>query len=326
MVGAHLLLHLVQKKTPVIAIHRKSSDLEAVKKVFSYYTENSEILFNNISWIEADLNDIPALEIAFKGVTHVYHCAALISFDPNDYEKLLKTNVEGTANVVNLCLSKKIQKLCYVSSIAAIGKSEGSTAATEENEWNEFNANVYALSKHSAEMEVWRGKEEGLSVVIVNPGVILGPGFWHTGSGILFKTAFKGLGYYPPGTTGFISVTDVIEIMVRLMESSVKNERFILICENWTYKKILSIMARELGKSEPTRQLQFWQLQLLWRLDWFWSLLSQKSRKLTKVAVASLKNPQIYSNKKITDLLHFKYELLEEVIYFSCNRFREENL
>ncbi len=324
LVGAHLLFHLLGKGATIKAIHRRGSDLSQVEKIFSYYSENAKGLFKKIHWLEADLNDIPALETAFKDVTHVYHCAALISFDPRDYEKMLKINVEGTANIVNLCISNNIQKLCFLSSIAAVGKSMGNAVATEDNEWNYHGTNVYALTKHEAEMEVWRGSQEGLPVVILNPGVILGPGFWHTGSGVLFKTAAKGQKYYPPSGTGFVTVGDVVQLMVQLMASTIGRERFIAVGENLTYREILSMMAKGLGKPKPVRKLKFWQLEILWRLDWLVALFTNRGRKLTKNSVESLKQRQLYTNQKIKDMLNFKFEPLEEVIQASCRWFNQE--
>ncbi len=326
LVGAHLLFHLLNSGKSVKAIHRKESKLEQVKKVFTYYSKNANGLFQQINWVEADLNDLPALETAFKDVTRVYHCAALISFDPRDYDIMHKINVEGTANIVNLCLALKIEKLCYVSSIGAIGNGIGGVTATEENEWNANKANVYALTKNDAEIEVWRGSQENLDVVSVNPGLILGPGFWYSGSGVLFKTAAENNKYYPPGGTGLITVGDVVRLMTSLMDSTITNERFIAIAENLTYKEILSGIAKGFNKPAPTQRLKFWQLEILWRLDWLRSQITSRGRRLTENAVESLRNPQIYDNTKIKQALDFEFESLEETILFSCNRFTEESL
>ncbi len=325
LVGSHLLFHLVSKGNSVSSIHRKGSDLDKVKTIFSYYSETPQELFNKIKWVEADINDIPALEGAFRGITHVYHCAALISFNPRDFKLLQKINVEGTANIVNLCLACNISKLCYVSSIATIGKSTDTSPVTENTEWNSNDPNVYALSKHLAEMEVWRGAQEGLEVVIVNPGLIIGPGFWDRGSGRLFSISARGRGYYPPGGSGFITVNDVVNMMMNLMESEVYNERFILIDKNLTFKEILSTVAREFGRNTPKKALKYWQLNLLWRLDWLRSRLTGSHRLLTKKGVAALKERQLYSNKKVLGILDYKFELMAESIYFSCNRFKESN-
>lgn len=325
LVGSHLLFHLLNEGRSVTAIHRKGSDLEKVKVILSYYTDTPGAMFNRIRWLEADISDIPALEVAFRGITEVYHCAALISFNPRDFKELQKVNVAGTANIVNLCIAYKVSKLCYVSSIAAIGKNTDGSPATEHTEWSTNEPNVYALSKHLAEMEVWRGSMEGLPVVIVNPGVIIGPGFWGKGSGLLFSISARGSRFYPPGGSGFITVNDVVRMMIQLMDSDIRNERFILIYKNLTYKEILSNVAREFGKNTPTKALKFWQLNLLWRLDWLRNRLTGSQRVVTKKGVTAMKNKQIYSNKKALKYLNYEFEMMAEAIYFSCNRFKESN-
>ena len=325
LVGTHLLLYLVQNETPVRAIYRQGSNLKRVEKVFSYYTQNAPDLFNKIEWLLADINDIPALEIAFKNVEYVYHAAALISFDPNNYRKLKKINALGTANIVNLCLAHNIKKLCYVSTTGAIGKSVQGIKATEENEWSGQEANVYGLTKHRAEMEVWRGSQEGLPVVIVNPGIIIGPGFWDSGSGRLFTTANKEYSFYPPGGTGFITVGDVIKMMTTLMNSEVTNKRFIAVAENFTYKNILTRLSTELGKKVPTKELKVWQLELLRVFDYFNNLFTKSGRKITKKGIYSLMSREIYDNQNIVSSLGFDFEALDEVIAYSCAKFKEEN-
>lgn len=323
LVGSHLLYQLVQEQKSVTAIFRTRVKLAKVKEVFSFYSEEAEALFAKIKWVEADLNDLSSLQLAFKGVSQVYHCAALISFDPNDFRKLVKVNEEGTANVVNLCISNGVEKLCYVSSIAALGKEPGKNEVTEQDEWKSSDVNPYALTKYLAEMEVWRGTQEGVPAVIVNPGVILGPGFWETGSGRLFKTAAKGSKYYPPGGTGFVCIEDVISMMIALMNSEVSNKRFIAVSENLTYKDVLSQLATNLGKPAPKRVLSIPLLEFLWRLDWIWHFLTGKKRKLSRLQVASLKNSSVYNNSRIMDFIDFKYSNLEERLPGYCNRFKE---
>jgi nucleoside-diphosphate-sugar epimerase len=135
LVGAHLLLHLIENGETVRAIYRNSSSVEKTKSLFSLYKKES--LFENIQWIQADITDTPSLEIAFEDIDYVYHCAALISFDPKDEELIRKINIEGTANIVNFCIAKNIKKLCFVSSIAALGDiAPHEKIITEATEWN----------------------------------------------------------------------------------------------------------------------------------------------------------------------------------------------
>ncbi|KAA2219590.1 NAD-dependent epimerase/dehydratase family protein [Maribacter flavus] len=325
LVGCHLLLRLVLSKVKVRAIYRSEEKLEDVKKVFAYYQNNPETIFNQIEWVQGNILDVPSLEAAFLGIEQVYHAAALISFDPRDFKKLRKVNVEGTANMVNLCIHHKIKKLCHVSTIGTIGRSTAGKEATESNDWNELHTNVYALTKYSAEMEVWRGSQENLNVVIVNPGVIVGPGFWNSGSGKLFTTVNKAYSYYPPGGTGFVSVTDVVSVMTLLMASTIKNERFILVAENTTYKEIMTSIATALGKKPPRKELKKWQLEVGRYFDFLKTLFTGKPRTITKNEIYSLLHPESYSSEKVRTLLHFEFEPLKESIEFASKKFMDDS-
>jgi nucleoside-diphosphate-sugar epimerase len=326
LVGAHLLFSLVKTGLKVKAIYRNEGRVLLTKKIFGYYSEESEVLFKTIDWVKCDLNDIPALEIAFSNVTHVYHCAALISFDPNDAKKLYKTNVLGTSNIVNLCIAKQIKKLCYVSSIATIGNTLNGKSANETTEFNDVVANVYARSKHQAEMEVWRCSQEGVEIVIVNPGVILGPGFWNNGSGKIFQKISNGLRFYLPGGTGFVTVTDVVNAMVNLMNSNIANENYILVSKNLSYKAAFTTIAIALDKKAPKVLLKKWMLATLWRLDFLKSKMTGSTRVLSKKMAQSFGlATTTYSNEKIKEDLKFEFEDLDTLIQFCASIFLEEN-
>ncbi|WP_452224934.1 NAD-dependent epimerase/dehydratase family protein [Lacinutrix chionoecetis] len=316
LVGAHLLFKLLENKQMVRAIYRTEKKFKTVKRIFSYYTNDTETLFNNIEWVKADLNDIPSLNEAFKDITTVYHCAAFVSFEPDKFDLLQKTNIEGTANIINLCIAKNVKKLCYTSSIAAIGEPKAGEITTESTAWNpEIDNSVYAITKYGAELEVWRGTQEGLNAVIVNPGVIIGPGIWNYGSGSLIKTVHKGLKYYTKGSVGIVSVHDVVNAMIALMGSNVKNERFILVSNNWNYKTFLTCCANALGVSAPKKEAKNWLLQIGWRLDWLSHKITGKRRVLTKQLVHSLLSQSQYDGNKITTTVNFKYlDLHEEII------------
>ncbi len=326
LVGSHLLYKLVEKGFKVRAIYRSKKKLDAARHVFSYYTNQVEAIFSKIDWVEAHLNDIPALTKAFKNITKVYHCAALVSFDPNDYYTLRKVNIEGTANIVNLCLANTIEKLCYVSSIAAIGYGEpNNTIINENTNWfPEEDHNVYAITKYGAEIEVWRGVQEGLDAVVINPGFIFGPGFWQTSSGSLFKKIYKGLKYYTNGISGYVDIDDVVNSMLLLMDSTIKNERYILVSENLSFKEFATKVANEFNVKLPYKEVSKIQLQLVWRLDWLNHFIRRKRRKLTKQLARSITEKHFYSNKKVIEDLGIKFKSTDESINQTCQFFLSE--
>ncbi|MFM2231210.1 MAG: hypothetical protein RL607_2468 [Bacteroidota bacterium] len=316
LVGAHLLLHLIENgENNLKAIYRNSQQIEKTKSLFEYYQKIE--LFPTIQWIQGDILDIPSLEIAFQKVTKVYHCAAQISFDPNDEDRLRKTNIEGTANIVNFCVANSIQKLCHVSSIAALGDlNHTQTLLTEDIEWNpEVLHSDYAISKYGAEMEVWRGQQEGLHCIIVNPGIILGPypTLWDQtkGSGALLHTIKKGIPFYSHGSTGYVSVLDVVKAMYQLMESDISGERFILIAENRTYKDIIFTISDLLKVSKPKFEVRKWHLELGWRIDALISFLFRTRRRLSRQSANSLLSNSFISNEKIKTALEFEFESID---------------
>ncbi|SDQ08130.1 NAD-dependent epimerase/dehydratase family protein [Flagellimonas zhangzhouensis] len=317
LIGSHLLLHLVKQGKKVRSNYRTKESIEKVSKIFSFYSDDPNLI-NLIDWQQADITDISSLECLFNGVDQVYHCAALISFDPKDYKKLERTNVEGTANVVNLCLKYGIKKLCYISSIAAIGPSLNGQMVTEETEWNENKASVYGLTKYNAELEVWRGSQEGLSVVIVNPGVVVGPGFWRSGSGSFFTYVSKEKKYYIPCGTGFVTVKDVVNAMCSLMDSEIQSERYILVSKNLTYLEFFTKIAHGLGVKAPEKEISRFMLECFWRLDWFRSNIMGKRRRLSKTMAKGLMHQDHYNGDKIKSVLPFEYESLDDAIAF-CN-------
>lgn len=317
LVGSHLLYKLTSNNESVRAIYRRVHKLEAVKKVFSYYTDDVETLYNRIEWVEADLNDIPALSPAFKDVTYVYHCAAFVSFEPDKYRQLRKINIEGTANVVNLCVANQIKKLCYVSSIAAIGHElDANKLITEQTLWNpEEDHGVYAITKYGAEMEVWRGTQEGVDTVIVNPGMILGPGFWRGGgSGSLINQIYKGFPYYTSGMTAYVDVDDVVEAMIQLMKSDIKNESFIVISEHLSFKDFQTMVAKALGVQPAKKEAGKLLLSIGWRMDWLAHKLNGKRRKLSKQMAKTAMTKTIYDNSKLKRAINFEFIPLKESI------------
>ena len=306
LVGAHLLLHLIENGENVRAIYRTQNNIQKTKSVFEIYGKTD--LFEKINWVEADILDVPSLEIAFTDIEYVYHCAAFISFDPKDEIILRKTNIEGTANMVNFSIAKVVKKFCYVSSIAALGDlAPHETIITEETDWNpEKPHSDYAISKYGAEMEVWRGLQEGLDVIIINPGVILGP-IPKTknaeGSAQLYVRVANGLPFYTLGNTGFIAINDVVRIALELMRSDIKNERFTLISDNIVFRDILNTIADVLKVKKPRFHAGPVFMNFLWIADGIFSTLFFQQRRMTKATAKASYSKNLYSNEKIKTAL-----------------------
>ena len=314
MIGSHLLYELVKKGGNVRALKGKTSNTEEVRKIFSFYSPNADALFSKIEWIEGDVLDITSLEEAMAGITHVYHCAGFVSLDAKDDNKVMKINREGTSNLVNCALAHKVKKLCYVSSVAALGNGKGKEI-TEDTPWdNDTHSSAYALSKYLAENEVWRASQEGLEVVIVSPGIVIGPGNKDRSSGMIFKAAGKGLRWYSRGGMGFVDVRDVAKAMILLMNSEVKNENFILTAENISFRKFSELLYGSLNQPLPNKKAGRSILGLAWRVDKLRKLLTGSSLVFTKEMANYASKTLAYSNIKIKKTINIDFIPLSDSV------------
>ena len=320
LLGAHLLIQLTRENQPVRALYRSEKKKAQTRSLFSYYfNSEADAFFNKIEWVSADILNIPSLEKAMENISHVYHCAALVSFYPGDFNQLMKINREGTANVVNVALSKNVQKLCYVSSTAAIGGNDFETI-TEKTPWkNTPTTSGYSISKYSAEKEVWRAIEEGLNAVIVNPCVIIGAGNWNDSSLTIFRTLQKGMRFYPPGSNATVDARDVVEIMIQLMQSDIRSERYLCIGSNQSFKELMEQIASELNVKAPSKKVNRTLVEIARRIVGFIHLFRSKKPSITKETVHSLFGNKTYDASKIEKELNFRFLPLADSIKNAIN-------
>lgn len=320
LVGAYLLFDLSKQNESVAALYRSEERKKIVFQFFAKYDPYHPKQYRRVIWHQACLNDIVALEKAFEGVTHVFHCAAFVSLFHHHKKKLQKVNVEGTANVVNLALEKGVKKLIYISSIAALGSSEKESLINENTVWNVNGEHTaYAHSKFEAEMEVWRGNQEGLRTVILNPGVILSTDFWHRSSGKILDRIQQGLSFYPTGKIAIVAVEDVVKAcLLAHQTNSLDQNRFILVAQNMSYQSFISTIANGFFKKPARYPLSKSGLNLLLVLEFVLQKLIGRKRQLSKGLIDTFCSEAEYDGSKIEKVATFNYkpttELLEQLI------------
>ncbi len=314
LVGSYLLRYLVaQGYTNILALKRATSSMALVKEIQ-----------NKIEWIEGDILDVVLLEEAMEGIDLVYHCAAVVSFDPRFRKRLYAINQEGTANMVNVALHCGVKRFLHVSSIAAFGKRQTDKAINESNKWERDPVNSdYTISKYLAEQEVWRGIAEGLPAVMVNPAVIMGSGFWDAGPARFFTQIWNGLKFYPTGKTGFVDVRDVARFMILLMESDIVAERYILSAENWTYQDLFFRIADLLKVKRPSIQVTPFLKELAWRFEWIRSRITRKKPMVTKATANASMSRYEFDNQKSIQTFDFKYTPIETTLTETGKQFLE---
>jgi nucleoside-diphosphate-sugar epimerase len=235
---------------------------------------------------------------------------------------MYKVNVEGTANVVNVCMAMGIKKLAFISSIAALGRpdvqhidSQKTIYINEEQKWEDSPINShYAKSKYQAELEVWRGVAEGLPAVIVNPSVILGEGDWTRSSTQLFKYVYDKNKFYTEGFVNYIDVLDVAAITVQLLLSDIKNERYVLNAGTTTYKDLFEQIAKGFNQKPPSIRISPFMSQIIWRVEAVRSFFTGKSPLITRETAKSAATRFGYDSHKIQQALNFSFIPLSETI------------
>ncbi len=285
-----------------------------------YHTRPIALHHPNLEVLQCDLLDVVRLEEVLDGVTHVYHCAGLVSFSKRDYAKLFTINVEATANLVNAAIAAGVQKFVHVSSVAALGRIREQAPITEKMNWTPATSNSrYGETKFLGEMEVWRGVAEGLKAVIVNPTIILGAGDWDEGSTAVFKSVYQEFPWYTPGTTGFVGVHDVARAMIMLMHSEISSERFIISAHNTSYQELFNSIADAFHKKRPYKQPTRWQAKLITLLEAMKSKFTGKEPLLTKETAATAFAKVTFDNSKLLKALPgFEYEPLDKTIKDTC--------
>ena len=327
LVGSYLLHHLLSEGCEVKALYREGSSFERTKLIFGYMSDDSTKLFGQIQWVKGDMLDIHSLTDALSGVDEVYHCAAIISFDPGEKARMIQSNTDGTSNLVNACLATGVRKFCHVSSIAALGRAENEGLIDEHTQWKASRNNSgYAVSKYGAEREVWRGSAEGLQVVIVNPSVILGAGEPSQSSVRLFYAIRKHSRFYTVGMNGYVDVRDVVKIMHLLMESDISNKRYVLNSQNLTYRELFTLVAEHCKVTFPQIRIPRLALSLAWRLEKMRSMFTGKMPLVTRETVRTSSNNYRYSAEAIEKELNIKFIPISQTIADMCRFMKSEKI
>jgi dihydroflavonol-4-reductase len=313
-IGSYIIRELMEKGYAVRALKRQTSKLP-------FYHPSS--VFDKVEWIEGDVLDIVSLEEAMQDVDAVIHSAAIVAFNKKEKKKMYQVNIDGTANVVNMALEKNIGRLVHISSVAAVGRSKSGEQVNEKTKWQKTKTTThYALTKHRAEMEVWRAMGEGLHAVIVNPSTVLGYGDWNSSSCRIFKSVYKQFPWYTKGVNGFVDIEDVAKATIRLMETNITDERFILNGDNWSFQKLFNTIADGFGKKHPHRKATPLAGSIAWRLASLKSFFTRENPLLTKESARVAHSNTRFENDKILSVLPgFSFTHLEETIGSACKKY-----
>ena len=315
LVGSFVVRHLVEQGYQVMALRRETSDIS-----------NLNDIEHRIDWQVADILDIISLRQVVEKADTVIHSAGMVSYDQQDKEMLYKINVEGTQNLVNACLEKKVDKFILISSIATYANHIEKGQLKYINETTpkkmETLGTNYARAKYLAEMEAWRGKMEGLHTIVVNPSVVLGPGKWHESSTRLFKYAWDENKFYIHGDINYVDVRDLAAIVVKLIQEGRDGDQYIVSAGSISYRHLFAKMADHFGKKPPAMAVGKFMLQVGYWLDQIRSLLTFSRPVITKEVKSAGTNRIYYRNDKIKQELYPDFRSIDDTIRWSCEQLK----
>jgi dihydroflavonol-4-reductase len=308
LLGSFIVRKLIEHNESFVALKRLNSDITLLEDVKE-----------KITWIDADILDPVALSDAFKDVSHVIHTAAIVTFNPQRAKEVMDINVQGTRNVVNTCLTLGIKRLVHISSVAALGRQKDQKVVNEDDKWIESSWNsVYAKSKYLAELEVFRGQEEGISSVILNPSLILAEANWNISSAQLFKYVWNEKPFYFDGFVNYVDVKDVSELTHRLLSSNIEGIRLIVSAGKISYKDFFGKLAKEFSKKPPSIRLTAKFLKFGAMLETFYSQIVGAEPRLTKETARLAGSEFLFENKKIRNLLNFEFQEIDKTLQRCC--------
>ncbi|MGE0587106.1 MAG: NAD-dependent epimerase/dehydratase family protein [Cyclobacteriaceae bacterium] len=308
LLGSVIIQRLIDDHQSIVGLKRETSNISHLNDL-------------NIKWLDVNLDDVESLEQIFRAekIETVIHGAALVSFRPSDRELLLRTNVEGTRNVVNACLIANVPRLLHISSIAALGRQKGIDLVNEKSNWTDNVLNSdYAESKHLAELEVYRGYEEGLSIDIINPSIILSQSDWNRSSSQVFKYVYQQRPFYTDGLINYVDARDVADMIAKILSMPPTGKRYIASAGAIEIKDFFSTIATHLGKRAPWIKVPRPMVVMAARIEHLRSAITGSTPMVTAQSARSAKEKIRYDNQRAVNELGMKFKPFEETIRWCC--------
>jgi len=278
-----------------------------------------------IQIIHGDITQAEQVDNAIKGNDLVIHLAGFISYWKKDLKKLNSINIKGVENIVNSCLTHKMNKLIHISSVGSVGFFKDGTPAKEGTPFNWPDNFYYMVTKHNGEMVVQEAIEKkGLNAVILNPASIMGPGDPNirTPHNQLYSKVYSGkmIGSFSGGLA-VVDVRDIASIILKNIHDDFPAGNYLLIGDNLLYPEVLKSMGKSAGKKVfPFKIPSF--------IFWIAGLLLEEISLLTKTpplltaAYGRLSGwKTYYSNEKSRKVFGHKYISFEKTIQDSCEYF-----
>ena len=250
--GLNLIQELSKQQWKIIALDLPSVDL----KYLSEY---------EVTMVGGNLKDADLLCRAIpEGADAVFHLAANTSAWAKNNAQQYIDNVEGTRNMVDAALKKKVKRFVYTSSISAFGHHPHE-CINEQTVSNALTCGMqYNKTKFLAENIVKDAVRKGLNAVILNPCNVIGPYDTNNWTRHFIRPIYRGtLPAVPPGTAMWCHVKDIVDAHISAVDKGVPGENYLLGGTGARFIDVVNEIERLLGKEETRRVQPAWLLKLI---------------------------------------------------------------
>ncbi len=327
LLGLHIVAALLNAGFKVRATYHshppQDQSLTGFAAMVPHLPLSTDVPQDALTWHALDLASPESVADAVLGVTVVIHAAAIVSFSSRDKLDLFRTNVEGTRLLVDSLLAlNPSARLVHISSVAALGKAqtEGPNIGKvdADSQWDDNMPHTYyGETKFMAELEVWRGIQEGLKGIVLNPALVLAYGNWATSSATLFRYVWTRKPFYTTATLNYLDVEDLARYVVwaaTTTEPAHLSKRYVAVGGQTTYRAFFEAVAQAWGVSPPKWQLTKLIAAIGWRLDGIRVWLTGGKPLITRETARTAFRTSVYDGSILPKISQIPYTPLGQTV------------
>jgi nucleoside-diphosphate-sugar epimerase len=210
--------------------------------------------------VAGSLSDKAAIRTGMEGCDAAIHGAAVyeVGIPESQHRAMYEANVLGTENVLRAALEASLERIVYISTVAAFGNTRGQVVDEAYEHPGASYTSYYEQTKVEAHRLAKRLiAEERLPCLIVQPGGVYGPED-HSAIGQQMKQFLAGrmpLIAFPETGFNMVYVEDVAGGVLLALDRGKIGESYVLGGQITTMRELIETLAKVAGKRPPKRAL-----------------------------------------------------------------------
>lgn len=267
--------------------------------------------------VQGDILQRKSVNEFIQGLDVVYHLASKITIYRDQDDSVMRTNVEGTANIVEASLQHQVQKLIHFSSIHAYDPNPRGKTLDENRGFVGPSAPIYDYSKALSEQVVLEGIQKGLRAIILSPTGVIGPyDFEPSLLGKAFLSLYRGeLPGLIQGGFDWVDIRDVVHSSVRVLDQGKIGERYLLSGRWMSGRALMDLAAKLANLRGPFFTAPTWLAKVFLPGIYLYAKMRGEAPLYTKDSIDALSNSNYrISSSKAASVLGHQARPIEETL------------